>query len=132
MDPSLFLRQLVNLSPARYAHAVFIGGVLGLGLDAVQQWMALANRADSTSIVCFGISVVVLPTWLIGAARRTQRIRTDLELLETIVQRGKLSEGEQRRLYREVAQRLADAIGEEALRAAVEKAKSEPQRELPG
>ena len=65
----LFLRQLISLSPARYAHVVFVGGMLGASFVSFNKWLLLPN-APEWALIALGITLVLLPR---TEPRRLQR-----------------------------------------------------------
>jgi len=117
MDASLLLRQLISLSPAKFGPVIALGAAIGGGLVAVVRWSGLPPVPD-WSVISLGVALVFLPAWLVDGYRKTRRLQmyTDLEALDHAVQRGKLSDVDARRFYRQVAERLAENIGNEVAR----------------
>lgn len=103
-------RTIFAIAPTTLAVPVSLGVFVGGALVAFVDAIAPHHHAPDWGVVCFGVSLVSVPWVLLGKHRRIATVTSELEMLDRVLKRGKLTKEEKREVYRRVAQVVVTAI----------------------
>lgn len=143
MDASAIFRQLLSLAGTRYplrmlcglAGGIVLSGILDVSAASMPEskWLQALAGLHAFWAAALGVFVAT-GSILVSGQRLTEEMMRKLDLIEQIIQRGNLTQNEQRQAWRNVLQKAVDKFSpsdergldpDQVTRGAVEDARSE-------